>query len=123
MSYDLLADGVVILHGLFIVFAVLGGFLALWRPWIALVHVPAALWGAYVEFAGRICPLTPLENLYRSLAGEVGYTGGFIAHYITPLIYPEGLTREIQLWLGLIVVAINVLAYGLLARNLLSRAR
>lgn len=123
MSYDLLADGVVILHGLFIVFAVLGGFLALWRPWIALVHVPAALWGAYVEFAGRICPLTPLENHYRSLAGEVGYAGGFIAHYITPLIYPEGLTREIQLWLGLIVVAINVLAYGLLARNLLSRAR
>lgn len=123
MRYDLLADGVVVLHGLFIVFAVLGGFLALWRPWIAFVHVPAALWGAYVEFSGRICPLTPLENRFRDLAGEVGYTGGFIAHYITPLIYPEGLTRETQLWLGLIVVAINLLAYGLLARKLLSRGR
>lgn len=123
MNYGLLADGVVAIHALFIVFAVLGGFLALWRPWIALVHVPAALWGAYVEFSGRICPLTPLENRFRDLAGEAGYAGGFIAHYITPLIYPAGLTREIQLWLGVVVVAINLLAYGLLARKLLARAR
>lgn len=123
MNYGLLADGVLAIHALFIVFAVLGGFLALWRPWIALVHIPAALWGAYVEFSGQICPLTPLENRFRDLAGEAGYTGGFIAHYITPLIYPEGLTREIQLWLGVVVVAINLLAYGLLARKLLARAR
>lgn len=123
MSYGLLADVVVVVHALFIVFAVLGGLLALWRPWIALVHIPAALWGAYVEFSGRICPLTPLENRYRDLAGEAAYSGGFIAHYITPLIYPEGLTREIQLWLGIIVAAINLLAYGLVARKLRSRTR
>lgn len=123
MNYGLLADAVVAVHGLFVVFAVLGGFLALWRPWIALVHIPAALWGAYVEFSGRICPLTPLENRFRDLAGEAGYTGGFIAHYITPLIYPAGLTREIQFWLGAVVIAINLLAYGLLVRKLLARAR
>jgi Protein of Unknown function (DUF2784) len=123
MNYGLLADLVVAIHGLFVVFAVLGGLLALWRPWIALVHIPAALWGAYVEFAGQICPLTPLENRFRELGGEAGYTGGFIAHYITPLIYPEGLTREIQFWLGTFVVAINLLAYGLLARKLQARTR
>jgi hypothetical protein len=123
MNYGLLADLVVAIHALFVVFVVLGGFLALWRPWIALVHIPAGLWGTYVEFAGQICPLTPLENRFRELGGEAGYTGGFIAHYITPLIYPEGLTREIQFWLGAFVVAINLLAYGLLARKLRARAR
>jgi nitrate reductase gamma subunit len=109
-----LADVVVAIHAFFVVFVVVGGFLALWKPWIALVHVPAALWGAYVEFAGRICPLTPLENHLRHLAGEAGYQGGFIAHYITPILYPEGLTREMQVAFGGSVVAINVLAYALL---------
>jgi Protein of Unknown function (DUF2784) len=121
MSYSLLADGVVLLHLLFIVVAVLGGFLVLWRPWLAAIHLPAAAWAAYIEFAGGICPLTPLENRYRQLAGEGGYSGGFIEHYITPLIYPDGLTREIQVGLGLAVIAINVLAYGLLLRKLRRR--
>jgi hypothetical protein len=121
MSYSMLADGVVLLHLLFIVVAVLGGFLVLWRPWLAAIHLPAAAWAAYIEFAGGICPLTPLENRYRQLAGEGGYSGGFIEHYITPLIYPDGLTREIQFGLGLTVIAINVLAYGLLLRKLRRR--
>ncbi len=118
MHYGWLADAVMVIHLLFIVFAVFGGFLALWRPWIAALHLPAMAWAAYIEFAGRICPLTPLENEYRALAGESGYSGGFIAHYITPVIYPDGLTREIQWVLGLAVIAINLLAYGLLARKL-----
>lgn len=121
MHYGLLADAVVALHLLFIAFAVLGGFLTLWQPWIAALHLPAMAWAAYVEFSGRICPLTPLENYLRALAGERGYTGGFIEHYITPLVYPAGLTREIQLALGVAVIAINLLAYGLLLRRLIGR--
>jgi len=121
MHYGWLADAVMVIHLLFIVFAVFGGFLALWRPWIAALHLPAMAWAAYVEFSGRICPLTPLENVYRALAGETGYTGGFIAHYITPVVYPARLTRGIQWVLGLAVIAINLLAYGLLARRLAAR--
>ena len=113
----LLADLTILVHGLFIAFAVLGGFLALWRPWIAYLHVPAVIWAAYVEFSGRICPLTPLENHFRQLGGEAGYTGGFIAHYLTPLIYPEGLTREIQYAIGTFVVLVNLVAYVLLLRR------
>jgi len=116
-----MADGVVAIHAMFIVFAVLGGFLALWRPWVALLHLPAMAWAAYVEFSGRICPLTPLENQLRALAGERGYSGGFIEHYILPVMYPAGLTRDVQLVLGAAVVAINLIAYGLLARKLAAR--
>lgn len=122
MHYGWMADAVVALHALFIVFAVLGGFLALWRPWIAAVHLPAMAWAAYVEFSGRICPLTPLENELRALAGERGYSGGFIEHYILPVMYPAGLTRDVQLVLGAAVVAINLLAYGLLVRKLARRS-
>jgi hypothetical protein len=118
MSYGLLGDAVVVVHLLFIVFAVLGGLLVLWRPWIAWLHVPAMAWAAYIEFAGGICPLTPLENHYRRLGGETGYTGGFIEHYITPMIYPEGLTRGIQVVLGIAVIVINLVVYGLLLRKL-----
>lgn len=122
MHYGWMADAVVALHALFIVFAVLGGFLALWRPWIAAVHLPAMAWAAYVEFSGRICPLTPLENELRALAGERGYSGGFIEHYILPVMYPAGLTRDVQLVLGAAVIAINLLAYGLLVRKLARRS-
>lgn len=118
MSYGLLGDAVVVVHLLFIVFAVLGGLLVLWRPWIAWLHVPAMVWAAYIEFAGGICPLTPLENHYRRLGGEAGYSGGFIEQYITPMIYPEGLTREIQIVLGVVVIGVNLLVYGLLFRKL-----
>jgi hypothetical protein len=110
--YRVLADFVVIVHGAFVVFVVLGGLLVLRNIRWAWVHLPAAIWGAWVEFAGQICPLTPLENHLRHLAGERGYTGGFIEHYIIPLMYPAGLTRETQLVLGYVLVAINLGAYG-----------
>jgi hypothetical protein len=118
-----LADLVVAIHALFVAFVVVGGFLAIWKPWIAFLHVPAALWGAFIEFAGGICPLTPLENHYRQLAGEAGYSGGFIEHYITPILYPEGLTREMQFVFGGAVVAINVIAYGILVWRAPGRRR
>jgi hypothetical protein len=122
--YRLLADFVVLVHGAFVVFVVLGGFLALWNLRWAWVHLPAAIWGAWVEFAGRICPLTPLENHFRGLAGERGYAGGFIEHYIVPLLYPVGLTRDRQFLFGGIVVAVNLLAYGVaVARAYRTRSR
>lgn len=119
MFYRLLADLTVLLHGAFVLFVVAGGLLALWKVRWAWVHVPAALWGAYVELAGRICPLTPLENHFRQLAGERGYAGGFIEHYLIPLMYPAGLTRHTQLILGAVVIAINLAIYGLVVRRAL----
>jgi hypothetical protein len=117
MSYRVLAEGVLLLHLLFILFVVLGGLWVLRRPRLAWVHLPAALWGAGIEFFGWVCPLTPLENALRRVAGEAGYRGGFIEHYLLPVIYPGALTREIQIGLGLAVVAINAVMYGLLLRR------
>lgn len=122
MIHSLLADLTVLVHGAFVVFVVLGGVLVLWNLRWAWVHLPAAVWGAWVEFAGKICPLTPLENHLRSLAGEDGYPGGFIEHYVIPLMYPVGLTRDTQFVLGLIVVAINLIVYAFaIGRALRSR--
>jgi hypothetical protein len=122
--YRLLADLSVLVHGAFVVFVVLGGLLVVWKPRLAWAHVPAAVWGAWVEFGGKICPLTPLENHLRHLAGERGYWGGFIEHYLIPLMYPEGLTRDNQLVLGVLVVVINVAVYGfVVARAVKSRPR
>jgi len=113
----ILADVVVGLHFLFIVFVVAGGFLA-WRwPRMAWVHLPMGLWGALIEFTGWICPLTPLENALRRAAGDAGYAGGFIEHYLIPVVYPAGLTRGTQLLLGVAVVVLNVIAYGRLVRG------
>jgi len=124
MGSRLLADVLVGIHFLFVLFVVGGGFLA-WRwPRMAWAHVPVALWGALIEFAGWICPLTPLENHLRRAAGEAGYAGGFIEHYVIPVVYPAGLTREIQLTLGAAVIVINAVAYGGLVwrrRNRVSR--
>ncbi len=112
MAQDLAADLVVLLHFAFILFVVLGGFLALkWRR-LAWVHVPAALWGALIEFSGWICPLTPLENWLRQSGGSQGYASGFTEHYLLPLIYPAELTRELQLVLGLGVLVLNGLVYA-----------
>ena len=109
----LLADGVVVLHLLFIAFVV-GGAALLWRwPRLVWLHLPAAAWGAFVELSGAICPLTPLENHLRALAGEAGHAQGFVEHYLLPLIYPQALTHEVQLVLGGAVVAINALLYAL----------
>jgi len=117
--WRLLADATVAIHLAFVLFVIFGGFLA-WRwRWMVYLHVPALLWGAWIEFVGGICPLTPLENRLRLRAGESGYEGGFIEHYIEPLIYPAGLTRETQWVLLALLLAINALAYG----RLLARAR
>ena len=111
MLLSLLADLVLVVHATFILFVVLGGLLVLWQPRIAWVHIPCAIWGAWVEFAGWICPLTPLEVDLRTRAGEIGYEGGFIERYVTTALYPQGLTRDIQIGLGIAVVAVNVIIY------------
>lgn len=117
MTYSLLADAVLLLHLTFILFVVFGVLLVRRFPRLVWLHLPAAIWGALIEFTGRTCPLTPLENQLRRLGGEAGYRGGFIEHYLMPVIYPESLTRELQVALGVGVVVINVVAYALLRRR------
>ncbi|WP_341649044.1 DUF2784 domain-containing protein [Thauera humireducens] len=117
MLFRLAADAVLLLHLGFIVFVLLGGLLALrWRR-VPLLHLPAAAWGVYIELSGGLCPLTPLENRLRVLAGQVGFEGGFIEHYLLPLIYPAGLTRDTQFVLAGVVVIVNLLAYGFVLRR------
>ncbi len=117
MSARLAADAVVLVHLAFVVFVVVGGCLAIRWPRVAWLHVPAALWGAWAELTATICPLTPLENALRRRAGEAGYEGGFIEHYMIPLLYPAGLTPGHQRWIGAFVVAVNVVAYALAIRR------
>lgn len=118
MIWSLLADALVVFHLGFLVFVVLGGVLALRWARVAWLHVPCALWGAWVELAGWVCPLTPLENALRARAGEVGYVGGFIEHYLVPVLYPPGLTRGMQIALGVAALLVNVGVYAvLLARR------
>ena len=113
MIWRALADLVLLLHLCFVLFVILDGVLALRWPRLAAVHVPVALYGALIEFAGFICPLTPLENSFRRRGGEAGYRGGFIDHYVTATIYPEGLSRRAQLVLGVAVLAINGIVYAI----------
>jgi hypothetical protein len=122
MIYRFLADSVLIVHLLFIGFVVFGGLFALRFRWVALVHIPAACWGAYIELAGGLCPLTTIEVGFRRMAGDAGYSGSFIDHYLLPIIYPAGLTRDIQLWLAGLVIRVNVAIYSrLIYRLRLSR--
>lgn len=123
MLYRLLADLVLVVHLLFIAFVIAGGFAAVRWPRLAWAHVPCFVWGALIEFAGWICPLTPLEVRLRIASGQAGYSGGFIERYLLPVIYPGALTREIQIWLGLSVLALNAVAYAWLFRRLRRRAR
>ncbi len=112
MIYRALADLVLVLHLAFIVFVVAGGLLALRWGWAPLLHLPAALWGVFVEVSGRACPLTPLENALDRAAGVSGYSGGFIEHYLAPAIYPSELSHPVQLVLGGLVVLANALVYS-----------
>ena len=106
-----LADLVVALHAGFVLFVVFGGVLA-WRwPRAAWLHLPAAAWGTAIELGGWVCPLTPLENRLREVAYEPGYAGDFVARYVFPVLYPEGLTREVQIALGLAVLVLNAVIY------------
>ena len=112
MLYRFAADAVLVLHACFVLFVVLGGLLALRWPRVAWVHLPAAAWGAAIEFWGWVCPLTPLEQSLRRLGGEAGYSGGFVEHYVVALLYPRGLTRGLQLAIGLFVLAVNLAVYA-----------
>jgi hypothetical protein len=112
MMYRLLADLVLVLHAGFVLFVVLGALLVVRWPRVAWVHVPAALWGAGIEFFGGICPLTPLENHWRRLGGQLGYHGGFIDQYFVSMLYPQGLTRQMQFLIGALVLGLNAAIYG-----------
>jgi Protein of Unknown function (DUF2784) len=117
MTYRLLADATVAFHFAFIVFAVLGGLLVLRKPFVAWLHLPAVAWVAWLELTGAICPLTPLENDFRARAGQAGYEGGFIDHYLMPVIYPAGLTPQMQTILGIAVLVLNIAVYVVLWRR------
>lgn len=112
MLYRLLADAVVVLHLVFVVFVVFGGLLVLWRRWAVVAHVPAAAWGVYIELTGGICPLTPLENHLRALGGAAAYSGDFVERYLVPVLYPPDLRRDVQVAFGLLALVVNVVVYA-----------
>jgi hypothetical protein len=117
MFYQRLADLVVVLHALFVLFVLFGGLLVLRRPRLAWIHVPCALWGVLIEFAGWYCPLTPLEVALRERGGAAGYVGGFIAHYLEGVLYPAGLTPKLQVWFGTLALVLNLAIYWRVARR------
>jgi hypothetical protein len=121
LIYRALADLVLVVHLTFVLFVVLGGLLVLRRPRLAWLHVPAAIWGVLIEYTGWICPLTPLENSFRVRGGESGYSGGFIEHYIQPLLYPAGLTRSTQVVLGSLTLVLNLTAYAIVVSRVRRR--
>ena len=110
--YLLFADLVVVIHFVFVLFSVFGALLLIWWRKMIWLHLPAAAWASWIEFSGRICPLTPLENWLRLKGGEYAYSGDFVGHYLLPLLYPQNLTRETQITLGAIVAGINIAIYG-----------
>jgi Protein of Unknown function (DUF2784) len=111
MAYRAAADAILVAHFAFVLFVVIGALLVLRWPRVAWLHVPAVVWAAFIEFSGTVCPLTPLEVNLRGQAGEAGYAGGFIDHYMVSLLYPDGLTRAAQTVLGAMVVAISAAIY------------
>lgn len=115
--FAVLAGVVVLLHVAFVLFAVAGALLALRWRWVSWVHIPAAAWAAYIEFSGGICPLTPLENSLRAKAGLDFYSGDFVARYLFPVLYPDGLTRDTQVVVGALVLAVNAVLYAWLVRR------
>ncbi len=118
MLYNSLADLIVVLHSLFVLFVMLGGFLVLWKSSVAWCHIPAVFWAASIEFFGWICPLTPLENMLREKGGAAGYGTGFVEHYIVPILYPASLTRQVQINFGIIVLSINIGLYFFVLHSL-----
>jgi hypothetical protein len=117
MIFRILADATVVLHLAFVAFVVLGGLLVLWRRRVAWVHVPAAAWGAWIEFAGWVCPLTPLENWLREQSGQAAYASSFVERYMLPVLYPASLSRKLQWMLGAAVLLINAVVYTMILRG------
>ena len=120
--YGILAGLTVLVHAAFVAFVLVGGFMAWHWRWVAWLHLPATVWGVALEFGGWICPLTPLENHFRARAGQAGYSGGFLDHYLTPLLYPAGLAPPRQAVLGALALGVNVVAYTVLVRRLMRGA-
>ena len=112
MNKLLLADLGVLIHLAFVIFVVFGALLIIKWRWIISLHLPALFWAFYIEITGGICPLTPLENSLRSSSGESGYSGGFVEYYLIPVLYPAGLTKDVQLLLGIFLLGINILIYS-----------
>ena len=123
LALRLAADAVALFHLAFVLFVAFGGLLVWCRPRLVWLHLPAVGWGAWIEFSGWTCPLTPLENLLRRAVGEAGYAGGFVDHYLWPLLYPAGLTREGQWMLGAGVLVFNIGVYGVLWVRRMRRMR
>lgn len=117
MIFRLLADATVALHAAFVIFVIGGGLLVARWPRVAWLHLPAAAWGAWVELAGWICPLTPLENWLRERGGGAAYTSGFIEHYVLPILYPASLSRPVQWVLGGLVILVNIAVYAVVFRR------
>lgn len=116
MSYRILADAVLVIHFAFVLFVVFGGILVMWKPALAWIHLPAMMWGVAISVFGWICPLTPLENWLREASGMPGYQRGFIEHYILFVLYPQGLTRQVQIALGVLLLIGNLALYGYVFR-------
>ena len=117
MVYHILADLVLIIHTIFIIFVIIGGILVLkWRL-VVWFHIPSAIWGILIEFKGWICPLTYLENYLRKTGDTEKYTGDFIQYYLTPVVYPPILSIDIQYLLGIIVFIFNIIIYSLVWRH------
>lgn len=111
MIHRLLADAVMILHLLFVLFALLGGVTLLWRRWMVFVHLPVVAWASLIELVGWTCPLTPLEQSLRAASGSGAYNVGFVEHYLIPIIYPPGLTPAVEIVLGVVVLVVNAIIY------------
>jgi hypothetical protein len=118
MIYGLLAGAVLLLHLFFVLFVAAGGFFVLRRPRLAWAHLPAAAWGIWIELSHSVCPLTPLENHLRRRAGDGGYEGGFIDHYIVSIVYPRGLTANAQLVIGGVLLLTTVAIYSKLLQRI-----
>ena len=117
MIYSFFSDLVVLIHFLYVIFVVIGGLLCIWWRKVIWLHLPAAVWAAFISIVGWICPLTYLENWLRLKGGETGYSAGFIIRYIDPILYPIGLTHAHQVGLGIAVVVINLAIYGYVIRS------
>ena len=123
MLYTLAANAIVLLHLGYVVFVVVGGLLVFRWPWISLLHLPAVIWSVLLELRGWLCPLTPLELMLRKAGGRAGYSGGFIEHYILPVLYPVELDRTMQIAMGSFVLVINLALYSWLLWRLINRYR